>query len=251
MAAGNTVGAQSAQSLAEQAEAEAAAAEAEAVAARERARALRDAQVAHEAEAGAAREADEAESGSVDGSEIAAGDGETGEASGATAKRRLPRFGRRGAAVAAAVVALCALLGACGYMFWATQQVSKHRAQEAEFTAAARQGVVNLMSLDFTKGDQDLQRLIDSTTGGFRTDFEKSKNDFLSVMKDSKVVTTADVEATGVESMDADTAVVLVAAKSQVTNAASAQQQPRAWRLSVTMQRDNGQLKMSKVEFVL
>jgi len=44
---------------------------------------------------------------------------------------------------------------------------------------------------------------------------------------------------------------VLVAAKSQVTNAASAQQQPRAWRLSVTMQRDNGQLKMSKVEFVL
>jgi Mce-associated membrane protein len=254
MAAGNTVGAQSAQSLAEQAEAEAAAAEAEAVAARERARALRGAQQAE-----AAEEA-ESESGPAETSETAdaEGDGDTaetsetaGDESEATAKRRLPRLGWRGAAVAAAIVALCALLGASGYMFWTTRQVSKHRAQEAEFTAAARQGVVNLMSLDFTKGDQDLQRLIDSTTGGFRSDFEKSKNDFLSVMKDSKVVTTANVEATGVESMEADTAVVLVAAKSQVTNAASAQQQPRAWRLSVTMQRDNGQLKMSKVEFVL
>ena len=245
MAAGNTVGAQTAQSLAEQAEAEAAAAEAEAVAARERARALREAQEAQEAqEAGAASEAKAVQE--ADDAESAPGD-----ESEATTKRRLPRPGRRGATVAAAIVALCALLGASGYMFWTTQQVSKHRAQEAEFTAAARQGVVNLMSLDFTKGDQDVQRLIDSTTGGFRSDFEKSKNDFLSVMKDSKVVTKADVDATGVESMDADTAVVLVAAKSQVTNAASAQQQPRAWRLSVTMQRDNGQLKMSKVEFVL
>lgn len=276
MAAGNTVGARTAQSLAEQAEAEAAAAEAEAVAARERARALREAQEAQDAqeaeaarEAEAAQEADDAEdeSGSADDatdSQTAeapaadaemVGEGNTADTSGdeseATAKRRLPRSGWRGATVAAAIVALCALLGASGYMFWTTQQVSKHRAQEAEFTAAARQGVVNLMSLDFTKGDQDVQRLIDSTTGGFRSDFEKSKNDFLSVMKDSKVVTKADVEATGVESMDADTAVVLVAAKSQVTNAASAQQQPRAWRLSVTMQRDNGQLKMSKVEFVL
>ena len=242
MAVGNTVGAQSAQSLAEQAEAEAAAAEAEAVAARERARTLREAQEAQEAgaaaEAEAAQEADDAESAPGDESE-------------ATAKRRHLRPGRRGATVLAAIVALGALLGDAGYMFWTTQQVSKHRAREAEFTAAARQGVVNLMSLDFTKGDQDVQRLIDSTTGGFRSDFEKSKNDFLSVMKDSKVVTRADVQATGVESMDADTAVVLVAAKSQVANAASAQQQPRAWRLSVTMQRDNGQLKMSKVEFVL
>lgn len=254
MAAGNTVGAQTAQSLAEQAEAEAAAAEAEAVAARERARALRDAQEA-QAAADAESESGPAEDGTDGETADADGEDDTAETSGddseATATRRLPRLGWRTAAVAAAIVALCALLGASGYMFWTTQQVSKHRAQEAEFTAAARQGVVNLMSLDFTKGDQDLQRLIDSTTGGFRSDFEKSKSDFLSVMKDSKVVTTADVQATGVESMDTDTAVVLVAAKSQVTNAASAQQQPRAWRLSVTMQRDNGQLKMSKVEFVL
>ena len=34
------------------------------------------------------------------------------------------------------------------------------------------------MSLDFNNGDADIKRLLDSTTGQFRADFEKSKNDF-------------------------------------------------------------------------
>ena len=89
-----------------------------------------------------------------------------------------------------------------------------------------------------------------STTGQFRDDFEKSKNDFLMVMKDSKVVTKAEVKATAVENMTKDSADVLVAASSQISNSASAQQPPRGWRLYVSVQRDDGQLKMSKVEFV-
>jgi Mce-associated membrane protein len=59
------------------------------------------------------------------------------------------------------------------------------------------------------------------------------------------------VKASAVESIaNDDSGVVLVAAESKVTNAAGAQQDPRAWRLSVSLQRDGGQLKMSKVEFV-
>ena len=69
-------------------------------------------------------------------------------------------------------------------------------------------------------------------------------------MKDSKVVTRADVKATAVQSMTDDSAVVLVAAASEVSNSASNKQPPRGWRLSVTLQQDNGQPKMSKVEFV-
>jgi Mce-associated membrane protein len=41
-----------------------------------------------------------------------------------------------------------------------------------------------------------------------------------------------------------------VAAKTQLTNATGAQHEPRAWRLSVTVTRDGGQIKMSKVEFM-
>jgi Mce-associated membrane protein len=50
--------------------------------------------------------------------------------------------------------------------------------------------------------------------------------------------------------MTDDSAVVLVSATSRVTNAAGAKQEPRAWRLSVDLQRDGGQIKMAKVEFV-
>jgi Mce-associated membrane protein len=50
--------------------------------------------------------------------------------------------------------------------------------------------------------------------------------------------------------MTNDTAVVLVSATSRVTNAAGAKQEPRTWRLSVNLQRDGGQIKMAKVEFV-
>ena len=228
-------------SMAEQAEAEAAEAEAQAAAARARAEELRTQKAARDA-------ADEVAAAAGNADDIA----EAPDAAAVVADqpRRRRASGQRVAVVAVASLLLCALLAASGFMLWQGHQASERQAQEAEFAAAARQGVVNLMSLDFNNGDADIKRLIDSTTGQFRDDFEKSKNDFLMVMKDSKVVTKAEVKATAVENMTKDSADVLVAASSQISNSASAQQPPRGWRLYVSVQRDDGQLKMSKVEFV-
>ena len=134
--------------------------------------------------------------------------------------------------------------------------VSNHRHQaaeqqrSAEYAAAARQSVVTLMSLDFNKAKEDVQRIIDNSTGQFRDDFKNQADDFIKVAQDSKVITEVTVNATGVESMTNDSAVVLVSATSRVTNAAGAKQEPRSWRLSVNLQRDGGQIKMAKVEFV-
>ena len=225
-------------SLAEQAEAEAAEAEAEAEAALARAEELRTQKAARDA-ADEAAEADAAAAGDMDDDDVFI-----------DRSRRSRAPGPLAAAIAVASLLLCALLAASGFMLRQGHQASERQAQEAAFAAAARQGVVNLMSLDFNNGDADIKRLIDSTTGQFRDDFEKSQNDFLTVMKDSKVVTKADVKATAVESMTKDSADVMVAASSQISNSASAQQPARGWRLFVTVQRDNGQLKMSKVEFV-
>jgi Mce-associated membrane protein len=44
--------------------------------------------------------------------------------------------------------------------------------------------------------------------------------------------------------------VVLVAATSEVTNASGARQDPRPFRMSVTVTREGEQCKMSDVEFV-
>jgi Mce-associated membrane protein len=135
-------------------------------------------------------------------------------------------------------------------MYWNHRQVQAEQQRRAEFAAAARQGVVTLMSLDYNKAKEDVQRIIDSSTGEFKSDFQSTSTDFIQVATDSKAITETNVTATAVESMTADTATVLVAATSRVTNAAGAKQEPRAWRLSVNLARDGGQLKLAKVEFV-
>ncbi len=71
-------------------------------------------------------------------------------------------------------------------------------------------------------------------------------------MQQSKVVTKVTVNDTAVESMDKDSATVLVAATSQRTGPDAPpkeDQQPRVWRVVVSLQRDGDQLKVSDVEF--
>ncbi len=122
----------------------------------------------------------------------------------------------------------------------------------AEFTAAARQGVVTLTSLDFNNAKQGVQRILDNSTGSFRDDFLKMADDFTKVVEQSKVVSQGSVQAAAVDldTMTDNSAVVLVASTSEVANAAGAKQDPRNYRLIVTVARDGGQLKISKVEFV-
>jgi Mce-associated membrane protein len=250
--------------LAEQAEAEAAEAEALAAAARARARAIklrREAQAKADEEADAATaDADEAEESADESSEApeATEIVETTEAAEPTdaaepepARRRLRAPNLAMALTVAAVVAICALLGGSGWMAWQHHNVVQERQRAAAYIATARQGVINLTSLDFNKAKEGVQRVLDSATGEFRDDFQRRAEDFESVVKDSKAVTEGSVAATAVESMNNDSAVVLVLANERITNIAGAKDQPRTFRFRVSVVHDGDQLKVSKVEFVL
>jgi Mce-associated membrane protein len=263
--------------LAEQAEAEAAEAEALAAAARARARAIklrREAQA--EAEAEADKDAEDTTT-VVEAADDTAEAPETPEPSEesersepseepeppagsteSTSRLRVPGLsGLSGLSrlsrvlAAAAILAICGLLGASGWMLWHHHTVLAERQRSAAYVAAARQGVVNLTSLDFNKAKEDVQRVLDSATGEFRDDFQRRADDFASVVKDSKAVTQGSVTASAVESMSKDSAVVLVLANERVTNSAGAKDDPRAFRFRVSVVRDGDQLKISKVEFVL
>jgi Mce-associated membrane protein len=237
--------------LAEQAEAEAAEAEALAAAARARARAI---QLRREAEAEAGTpEADEADE-VVEADEAQAADhaAETLEPTDPEPTgRRLRGPSVRLALSTAAVLAIVGLLGASGWMAWQHQHVVKERQSAAAYIATARQGVINLTSLDFNKAKEDVQRVLDIATGEFKADFQKRADDFASVVKDSKAVTEGSVAATAVESMNKDSAVVLVLANERVTNIAGAKDQPRTFRFRVSVVHEGDDLKVSKVEFVL
>jgi Mce-associated membrane protein len=276
-------------SLAEEAEAEAAEAEAIAAAARARARAIRlrrraqaaegktpaDVEAAAEVETnGDAADAvsPEAVEGDTETSDVVSAPAERGRLDAAesdtddpnedvaeeatdadpVSKRRRWRSGRilKTLAVAIAVACTAALITLSVLMIMNHRHQAADRQSRAEYAAAGRQSVVTLMSLDYNKAKEDVQRIIDNSTGAFKDDFKNQADDFIKVAQESKVVTEVTVNATAVESMSDDSAVVLVSASSRVTNSAGAKQEPRSWRLSVDLKRDGGQLKMSKVEFV-
>jgi Mce-associated membrane protein len=275
--------------LAEQADAEAAEAEALAAAARARARALqlrRQAELVEATEADAAQTKGSSES-EVNGTQpeseqqdipTETGPTETGPTEetiddrvaegGADVRSRVasdvaaekPRWYRRwrrrpGLATLAAslaVIIIVASLAASADIVLQHRNASHQHQRAAEFAAAAREGVVTLTSLDFNDAKAGVQRIIDNSTGSFRDDFAKMAGDFTKVVEQSKVVERGTVQAVAVDldSMTNDSAVVLIASTSEVTNAAGAKQDPRNFKLIVTLTRDSDQLKMSKVEFV-
>jgi Mce-associated membrane protein len=135
-------------------------------------------------------------------------------------------------------------------MVWQHRTTVHKRQLAAEFTAAARQGVTALMSIDANHAKEDFQRIIDDSTGDFKAQISAMSGLMVKQAAESKARSKATVEALGVESMTDNSAVVLVAAKSEVTNADNTVQPPAVWRVSVDLERDGGQLKMSKVDFV-
>ncbi len=151
-----------------------------------------------------------------------------------------------------AALATAALIAVTGYMLWQHRGAEQQRRQQAEYAATARQGVINLMSVDFANAKETVQRVIDGSTGRFRSNFEETADDFVKAVQEEKVVTRATVNDAAVESISGDTAVVLVSATSQRQGAQAPQeqQQPRVWRVVVTLQRDGDQMKMSAVDFV-
>ena len=155
-------------------------------------------------------------------------------------------------AVAATTLVTAGLLGATAYMAWQHHKSAQLRQSAAEFTAAARQDVVNLMSMDYNKAKESVQRVLDGSTGKFKANFDETSDEFIKALQDEKIFTTATVNDAAVDSMAGDSAVVLVSATSQREGkqAPKDQQQPRVWRIVLTLEREGDQIKMSGVEFI-
>jgi Mce-associated membrane protein len=137
------------------------------------------------------------------------------------------------------------------YMELQHRDATQRQQREAAFVAAARQGVIYMTSLDFNKARADVQRLIDTTTGEFRDDFQQRADDFASVVAQSKAITEGTVNGAAIESVDGNSAAVLVLATSRITNSPPGKDEPpKTWRLKVTVTDVGGHYKMSKVEYV-
>ena len=228
--------------LAREAEAQALAAEARADAARARAAELR-------------RELDAADAADATAPTDAAADVAVTDIPRAAPPSPPPPAGLlRTVTVAVTTLLTAGLLGATGYMVWQHQKAAELRRSAAEFTAAARQDVINLMSMDYTRAQESVQRVLDNSTGKFRANFDETADEFVKALQDEKIVTTATINDAAVEldSMTDESAVVMVSATSrrEGRQAPKEQQQPQVWRVVLTLEREGDQIKMSGVEFV-
>lgn len=147
----------------------------------------------------------------------------------------------------AMVVSLAALVGWLGFGAYRAHQ---QQAQRNLFVQAARQGAINLATIDFQRADADVQRILDGATGPFHDEFSTRSQPFVEIVKQAQSVTVGTVQEAGLESVTGDSAQVLVAVNVMTTNAGTPEPDPRAWRMRIVVQKVGDDAKVSNVEFV-
>lgn len=150
-------------------------------------------------------------------------------------------------ASAAIVVVAAALAGALGFRAYHSEQTQR---RDELFLAAARQGAINLTTIDWQQADADINRILDSATGTFYDDFSKRSQPFVEVVKQAQSKSVGTVSEAGIESESGDQAQVLVAVSVTTTNIGVQEQRPRAWRMRIDVQKLGDQAKVSNVQFV-
>ena len=149
------------------------------------------------------------------------------------------------------LVAVVALAGLCGWLGYRTYESRKAADQRNLFLEVGRQAALNLTTIDFEHADEDVQRVLDSSTGTFYDDFQARAQPFKEVVKQAKSKSVGTISEAGVETINGDGADVLVAVTVKTSNAGAAEQEPRAWRMRITVQKvGDDEAKVSNVRFV-
>jgi Mce-associated membrane protein len=155
-----------------------------------------------------------------------------------------------GLATALGLVIVLALGGLVGWLGWRAYQSHEAEQQRALFLQVGKQAALNLTTIDFAQADADVKRILDSATDQFYDDFSKRSQPFVDVVKQAQSKSTGEVTAAGLESETGDTAQVLVAVTVKTSNAGAPEQQPRAWRMRISVKKVDNDAKVSNVEFV-
>jgi Mce-associated membrane protein len=145
------------------------------------------------------------------------------------------------------VLALAGLTGWSGYRGYKEYQAEKQREL---FLQVGRQGALNLTTIDWEHAEADVQRVLDSATGTFYDDFQTRAAPFVEVVKQAQSKSVGSIAEAGLETASSDEAQVLVAVTVDTSNLGVPQQEPRAWRMRLTVTKVGDEAKVSNVEFV-
>jgi Mce-associated membrane protein len=161
-----------------------------------------------------------------------------------------PRMSHVRLATIAGLVLVLALGGLTGWLGFRAYESHQADEQSKLFLQVGRQGALNLTSIDFQQADADVQRILDSATGTFYDDFQKRAQPFIDVVRQAQSKSVGTIAEAGLESESENQAQVLVAVTVKTSNAGAPEQEPRAWRMRITVEKVGDEAKVSNVEFV-
>ncbi|WP_230592550.1 hypothetical protein [Rhodococcoides fascians] len=152
--------------------------------------------------------------------------------------------------IGVAVLGVVALGASSALLLHQHQKLAAAQDLQQRYLQVARQSVLDLTTISASTVDDDVARVLERSTGTFRDQFGERADDFVSVVQQADVQATGSITEAGIENADDRTASVLVAATSSVTNSSGAQEEPRVWRLRVTLDNAGESILVSDVEFV-
>ncbi len=168
---------------------------------------------------------------------------------------RFCRVGARGGtwAIGGLVLALVALLVAIGVVVTSRAAATDDEltAAQREVAAAARVEALAFLAVDHTDMDPLIDAVLAGATGDFAEQYAAQRDMLTSEAVRTEATSTGEVVALGVGSLDDDSATVLLAANSTVTNTGTGSEgQVRYYRLRLDLVREGGRWLTSDVEFV-
>ncbi len=155
-----------------------------------------------------------------------------------------------GVAIAAGGVVVIALGSMVGWQGYRAAEVRQAQETRNAIVAAARQGAIDLTTIDFATVDTDIKRILDASSGTFHDDFAQRAQPFIDAVKQAQSKSEGTVSAAGLQTQNGEQGQVLVAVSVKTSNAAAQEQQPRAWRMRMDVQRVGDEFKVSNVQFV-
>jgi Mce-associated membrane protein len=167
-------------------------------------------------------------------------------------KRRVPKWvSSIPSPIAIGAAATVALVGVGGWLGFRLHQDDQVQAQRNLYVQVARQTAINLTTIDYTEVDADIKRVLDSATGAFHDEFQNRSQPFVEVVKKVQSKSEGTISEAGLLSYTKDQAQVLVAVAVKTSMAAAPpDQEPRRWRMRLTVDKTGDSAKVSNVEFV-
>ncbi len=149
-------------------------------------------------------------------------------------------------------VVLVALLVAIGLVVTRQDDVDASlTAAQQDVAGAARREALAFLTVDHRDMDPLIDAVLDGATGGFAKQYASQRETLTSEAVRTEATSTPEVVALGVGDQDEESATVLVAANSTVTNAGTGPDgQVRYYRLRLRLVREDDRWLTSDLQFV-